>query len=248
MQSRLEATGQQSAFTSLIEYKYTEESVFKEFIFMEKIYFALVDTPGLFASMIRNTIGISYVHVAIGLDADLKEAYSIGRRNPFIPVVAGFEQEHLAAIYSAFPTARYKVVSLECTGWQKAAIAAQLEECFENRFRYHYCVLGLPFLLMNIPFYQKRHYTCSSFIARLLADNGIDLFGKHFSLVTPRDFYELPQTEFVYEGTLEGFLSKEPDGYDFSQWESLYESKKHLQHRPVFGINVPHFLYNLSRK
>ena len=95
MQSRLEATGQQSAFTSLIEYKYTEESVFKEFIFMEKIYFALVDTPGLFASMIRKTIGISYVHVAIGLDADLKEAYSIGRRNPFIPVVAGLNRSIL---------------------------------------------------------------------------------------------------------------------------------------------------------
>ncbi len=210
---------------------------------MEKIYLALVDTPGLFASMIRKTIGIPYVHVAIGLDPGLKEAYSIGRRNPFIPLIAGFEQEYLA-----FPTARYKVVSLECTGWQKAAIAAQLEECYDNRFRYHYCVLGLPFLLMNVPFYQKQHYTCSSFIARLLAENGIELFEKHFSLVTPRDFYELPQTELVYEGTLTNFLAADPDGYDVSQWENLYESKKYLQHRPLFGIDVPHFLYNLSRK
>ncbi len=215
---------------------------------MEKIYLALVDTPGLFASMIRKTIGIPYVHVAIGLDPGLKEAYSIGRRNPFIPLIAGFEQEYLPSICSAFPTARYKVVSLECTGWQKAAIAAQLEECYDNRFRYHYCVLGLPFLLMNVPFYQKQHYTCSSFIARLLAENGIELFEKHFSLVTPRDFYELPQTELVYEGTLTNFLAADPDGYDVSQWENLYESKKYLQHRPLFGIDVPHFLYNLSRK
>ena len=215
---------------------------------MEKIYFALVDTPGLFASMIRKTIGISYVHVAIGLDPELTQAYSIGRRNPFVPVIAGFEREWLPTIQRAFPSAKYKVVSLECTGWQKAAIAAQLEDCYQNRFRYHYCVLGLPFLLLDIPFYQKRHYTCSSFIARLLADNGIALFEKHFSLVTPRDFYELPQTELIYEGTLADFLYRKPDGYDFTQWETLYEPKKYLQHRPVFGIDVPHLLYNFSRK
>lgn len=215
---------------------------------MEKLYLALVDTPGFFASLIRRTIGISYVHVAVGLDPGLKEAYSIGRRNPFVPVIAGFERERLPDIYGAFPTARYKIVSLPCTGWQKAAIAAQLEECYENRFRYHYCVLGLPFLLLGIPFYQKRHYTCSSFLARLLAENGIELFEKHFSLVTPRDFYELPQTEPVYEGTLADFLAAEPDGYDLSQWESFYEPKESLQRRPLFGIDVCHLLYNFSRK
>lgn len=192
---------------------------------MEKIYFALVDTPGFFASLIRRTIGISYVHVAIGLDPALRWGYSIGRRHPSVPILAGFEQEQLPAIHRAFPTARYKIVSLECAPWQKAAIAAQLEECYNSRYKYHYCVLGLPFLLMNIPFYQKRHYTCSSFVARLLSENGIELFDKHFSLVTPRDFYELPQTELVYEGTLADFLQRNRNvQYEFSRWETLYES------------------------
>ena len=192
---------------------------------MEKIYFALVDTPGLFASIIRKTIGISYVHVAIGLDPALRWGYSIGRRHPSVPIIAGFEQEQLPAIHRAFPTARYKIVSLECTAWQKAAIAAQLEECYNSRFKYHYCVLGLPFLLMNIPFFQKRHYTCSSFVARLLSENGIELFDKHFSLVTPRDFYELPQTRLVYEGSLADFLQMNRNvQYESSGWETLYES------------------------
>ncbi|MCI8635432.1 MAG: hypothetical protein HFJ05_07505 [Eubacterium sp.] len=192
---------------------------------MEKIYFALVDTPGFFASMIRKTIGISYVHVAIGLDPCLRWSYSIGRRHPSVPILAGFEQERLPAIHKAFPTARYKIVSLECEAWQKAAIAAKLEECYNSRYKYHYCILGLPFLLMNLPFYQKNHYTCSSFVARLLAENGINLFDKHFSLVTPRDFYELPQTKFVYEGSLAGFLEMNRKvHYGSSQWETLYES------------------------
>ncbi len=60
-------------------------------------------------------------------------------------------------------------------------------------------------ILLNIPFYQKNHYTCSSFTANLLQENGIKLFDKHFSLVTPRDFYELEQTKVVYEGTLHSF-------------------------------------------
>jgi len=104
-----------------------------------------------------------------------------------------------------FPTARYRIVSIECTSEQKQNIANQLKECFEQRFHYHYCVLGLPMLLCNIPFYQKNHYTCSSFVANILENNGIELFDKHFSLVTPRDFYELENTEVVYEGSLHKF-------------------------------------------
>lgn len=192
---------------------------------MEKIYLALVDTPGFFASLIRKTIGISYVHVVIGLDRNLEQAYSVGRRNPFIPLIAGFEQEQLPMISRAFPTAKYRIVSLECTSWQKAAIAAQLEECYEQRFRYHYCILGLPFLLLNIPFYQNRHFTCSSFIAKLLADHGLPLFQKHFSLVTPRDFYELPQTKIIYEGSLETFLQLSyHNTHKTTHWGTVYES------------------------
>ena len=49
---------------------------------MDKIYLALVDTPGLFASIIRRVIGIDYIHVVLSMDAELNEAYSVGRRNP----------------------------------------------------------------------------------------------------------------------------------------------------------------------
>lgn len=172
---------------------------------MEQIYFALVDTPGFFASVIRKVTGINYIHVVLSMDEELQEAYSVGRRNPAIPILAGFEKEDTQKIEKVFPTARYKIVSLECTGEQKAELARQLRECYEKRFQYHYCVLGLPMILLNIPFYQKNHYTCSSFTANILQENGIELFDKHFSLVTPRDFYELEQTHTIYEGTLSKF-------------------------------------------
>lgn len=172
---------------------------------MAQIYFALVDTPGLFASIIRKVTGVDYIHVVLSMDEELQEAYSVGRRHPAVPILAGFEKEDTEKIERVFPTARYKVVSLECTESQKEQIASRLQECFAKRYQYHYCVLGLPMILLNKPFYQKNHYTCSSFTANILQENGIALFEKHFSLVTPRDFYELEQTRTVYEGTLRKF-------------------------------------------
>lgn len=124
---------------------------------MEKIYIALVSTPGIFASLIRKVTKSEYIHVVLSMDSGLQEAYSVGRRNPFVPLIAGFERENAYQIEQAFPTARYRVTSLECTKEQKQQIKEQLEECYRKRLHYHYCILGLPFILCNKPFYQKNH-------------------------------------------------------------------------------------------
>lgn len=179
---------------------------------MERIYIALVDTPGLFAGLIRLVTKINYVHVVIAMDEELKEAYSVGRRNPFIPLFAGFEREKAEQIIKKFPTARYRISSLSCSLEQKQQIHRQLLQCYHDRFRYHYCIIGLPFLLLGRPFYQKGHYTCSSFTARLLEEHGISLFSKHFSLVTPRDFYELDDMDVCFEGLLSERYEIDADG------------------------------------
>lgn len=149
---------------------------------MAHIYIAFVDTPGFFAGIIRRTIKQKYIHVAVGLDPYLEEAYSIGRRHPSIPLIAGFEKEDKRKILRAFPDADYMICSVECTPEQKAYIARELGKAMKRRFRYHYAVLGLPFILLNKPFYQKNHYTCSSYIARILSEAGICRWDKHFRL------------------------------------------------------------------
>ena len=174
---------------------------------MAKIYIAFVDTPGLFAGIIRRVIRRKYIHVALSLDPFLEEAYSIGRRHPAVPLIAGFEKEDKHRILRAFPEADYMVCSIECTAEQKRYIERELNEAMAKRFRYHYTILGLPFILLNIPFYQKNHYTCSSYIARLLEDAGVCRWGKHFSLVTPGDFYEVyGEKEKIFEGSLNEFV------------------------------------------
>lgn len=169
---------------------------------MSNIYLAFVDTPGIFASLIRCVLKQKYIHVVISLDAGLNEAYSFGRRNPFIPLISGFEKEDKRKILRAFPSADYMVCELECTEEQKDSIRSTLRRDMEQRYQYHYAVASLPFILLGRAFYQKNHYTCSSYIARLLAENGIRISPKHFSLVTPKDFYEYPNKQILFEGSL----------------------------------------------
>lgn len=174
---------------------------------MERIYIALVDTPGLFAYLIRRFLGQKYIHVVLSMDAELEEAYSFGRRNPRIPLSAGFEKEDKGKVLRAFPTADYMVCELTCSEEQKKNIREQLRRDYTRRWHFHYAVLGLPFIVWGIPFYQKRHYTCSSYIARLLRENGICISEKHFSLVTPKDFYLYENKRILFEGSLAEFAA-----------------------------------------
>ena len=192
---------------------------------MAQIYIAFVDTPGFFAGIIRRTIKQKYIHVALGLDPFLEEAYSIGRRHPAIPLIAGFEKEDKGKILRAFPDADYMVCSIECTEEQKDYIERTLREAMKRRFCYHYAVLGLPFILLNKPFYQKNHYTCSSYIASLLEDAGVCIWDRHFSLVTPRDFFEYKDKQKIFEGSLKELTDMVGKTPDFTRLPAFHLAK-----------------------
>lgn len=174
---------------------------------MAEIYIALIDTPGIFAFMIRHYLKQKYIHVAVSVDGRLDEAYSVGRRSPFVPVIAGFEREEKEKIVRAFPDAEYKIYRLSVTDGQKERLKNRLRDDYGRRFSIHYAVLGLPFLVCGKKFYHENHYTCSSYLAKILEDDGIRLFDKHFSLVTPKDFYECPMLLPVFEGRLDALIA-----------------------------------------
>ena len=199
---------------------------------MAELYIALVDTPGLFAAVIRRVIRQRYIHVAIGLDPQMDEAYSIGRRHPAVPLIAGFEKEEKEKILRVFPSASYMICSIECTEEQKRFVEDRLRAAMEERFRYHYAVAGLPFILCQIPFYQKNHYTCSSYIAKLLEEAGICRWGKHFSLVTPRDFMEFEKKTKIFEGSLRELVRPKQRGYAAGK-ALLHQSEQFLGDMPA---------------
>ena len=101
---------------------------------MAQLYIAFVDTPGLFAGIIRRVLKQKYIHVALSLDPRLEEAYSIGRRHPSVPLIAGFEKEDKRKILKAFPGADYMIYSLECTAEQKEYVEERLQEAMRKRF------------------------------------------------------------------------------------------------------------------
>lgn len=189
---------------------------------MAQIYIGLVDTPGIFAYIIRRFLKQKYIHVVISMDENMEEAYSFGRRNPFIPFFAGFTKEDKKKIFRAFPTADYMVYELECEETQKENIRQTLYYDMARRRSRHYAVIGLIFIVCGIPFYQKNHYTCSSYIAKLLEDNGIIIAKKHFSLVTPKDFYEYPDKNIIFEGSLSEITERDSI-WSFEPPEVMYE-------------------------
>ncbi len=195
---------------------------------MAHIYLAFVDTPGIFASLIRCFLKQKYIHVVISLDPDLNEAYSFGRRNPSVPLIAGFEKEDKRKILRAFPSADYMVCEVECTRQQKEQIRQKLLMDMEMRYQYHYAVLSLPFIALGNAFYQENHYTCSSYIARLLGECGISIAPKHFSLVTPKDFYEFPDKKVVFEGALSEIVERDKN-FDYCVEDTEYG--RHGKHR-----------------
>lgn len=178
---------------------------------MEHIYIAMVDTPGVFAAVIRGFLKQKYIHVVIGMDAGLEEAYSFGRRDPRVPLFAGFEREDKRKILKAFPNADYMVCELDCSREQKEGIRERLRQDYRRRYRTHYAIPGLLFIAAGRPFYLRDQYTCSSYIARVLQENRIRISEKHFSLVTPKDFFLYPDKRVIFEGSLAEFVGVKPE-------------------------------------
>lgn len=189
---------------------------------MTHIYIALVDTPGFFAGLIRLFLKQRYVHVVLAADAELAEGYSVGRRNPAVPLLAGFEKEEKTKILHTFPGAYYRICELACTCEQKKNIMEKLKEDYRRRFHIHYAVAALPFVVLGIPFYIKDQYTCSSYIAKILQENGICISDKHFSVVTPKDFYEYEGMRMIFEGELSE-ITAEGRGYRGIKGAAVYE-------------------------
>lgn len=180
---------------------------------MEFIYLAFVDTPGIFSALLHRYLKQKYIHVVLSMDPYLDEAYSFGRRNPAIPLLAGFEKEDKGKIWRVFPDAGYQICRVACSMEQKQWLKRTLSRDYGRRFRLHYAVAALPFIAMGISCPLPGQFTCSSYVAKLLSEAGIWDFGKNYSLVTPKDFLEHGGRKVIFEGKLSEFLQKnEPAG------------------------------------
>ena len=81
---------------------------------MSKVYIVLTYTGTILSKLVRGYTRKEYAHVSLALDKELKEMYSFGRLNPYIPFIGGFVHESVDhGTFKRFYKTKTKIYSLE---------------------------------------------------------------------------------------------------------------------------------------
>jgi len=158
-----------------------------------------------FSRVLRAATQKKYTHVSISLDKELNELYSFGRRNQYLPFIAGFVKEHPdKGVFRKFPT-ECLIYEIEITDGEYSHLKDLLAVFMEDYRHYRYNFVALLLMSMNIPYNCKSHFVCSQFVAYLLTKSNVVDFNKAYSLVRPEDFYNIRFKHEIYEGLLRDY-------------------------------------------
>ncbi|WP_414838973.1 hypothetical protein [Carnobacterium sp. TMP28] len=170
-----------------------------------KIYLVLTDTNTILSKTIKFYTKAEYNHASLALDSSLTDMYSFGRKRPNNPFIAGFIQEDLTREY--FIRAQCKILSCDVTPDQYTLLTNLIGYYEQTKNLYHYNLMGLVTLALNIDFVRDDVFFCSQFVATLLSDSKIYDFQKEMHFITPQDLEVLPIFESIYTGSLYGYLA-----------------------------------------
>ncbi len=180
---------------------------------MRSIYIVLTATGTLFSKCIGLYTKARYNHVSLCIDSDINEFYSFGRKIRWFPLYGGFVTEHKdSGLFKAFGNTMCSIYKLDIDDYKFYLLEHNIKLFIRNRRRYGYNLLGLFGVMLNIPMKRKNKFFCTQFVATMLQSNGIYDFGKDLSLVTPHDFYDIPDIVMVYEGRLSELGLSLPSG------------------------------------
>lgn len=170
---------------------------------MKKLYILTTYTGTTLSYLIRKITNVPYAHVSLGLDKELTQVYSFGRRHQSNPIFAGFVREYIdAGLYKNKVNTECRVYSIEVTEEQYEDMLFVLSKFIDNRKKYKYDALALFGLLKENPRDHEYRYVCSQFVAYVLDFVGVNIFDKHYRLITPMDFYINEHLNLEYEGLL----------------------------------------------
>ncbi len=170
---------------------------------MKSLYIVLTATGTLFSRCIGLYTKARYNHVSLCLDSNIHEFYSFGRKIIWFPLYGGFVVEHTdSGMYKAFGNTMCAIYRLDIEDNKFERLEQTVSQFIKNKKMYGYNILGLLGVIMNRPMKRRNKFFCTQFVATMLSENGIFDFGKDMSLVTPQDFYEIPDLIPVYEGKL----------------------------------------------
>jgi hypothetical protein len=167
------------------------------------VYILLTDTGTFFTKSIKKYTKAPYNHASIAFDAELKDMYSFGRKNPNNPINGGFVKEDIfTGTYSKYPNTTCVIYKMAVTERDVVKMKRILNVFIKNKKKFLYNLLGVLGVSVNEPIEFSNSYFCSQFVAEVLARSGIKLWNKLPALVTPDDFRGHEKLQLVYEGKL----------------------------------------------
>ncbi len=174
----------------------------------KKVYIIMSYTGSIFSKFLRIVLKNKFVHVSIGLDKQLQNVYSFGRKRPRTMFPGGFVKEDINKISHIFKNAECQIFELEITEEQYKILKREIRKFTENEKKYGYNIFGLIPLNFNIRFERKNHFVCSQFVGRILQEAGIYNQDKNYSLIKPNDISKIYGLNKVYEGKMTYLIDK----------------------------------------
>ena len=170
---------------------------------MKYIYILQTHTGTIPSIIIKLFTRYKYSHVLISLDDSFKKMYSFGRKQLFNPLNGGLIIEDIdGKFFTYFNKTKCRIYKLTVSDKQYNKLANILNNFEQNLDDYKYDFLGIIFKCFYLPIRRKKHYVCSQFVAEVLKEAEIYNFNKPTSLVTPKDFETITNTENIYSGLL----------------------------------------------
>lgn len=170
---------------------------------MKDIYILQMHTGTLPSIIIKLFTRYKYSHVLLSLDSSLSKMYSFGRKQLFNPLNAGLVIENIDGdFFQHFKKTKCRIYKLTISDEQFKKLENILNNFEQNINDYKYDIIGLIFKCFSVPIKREKHYVCSQFVAEVLSKANICNFDKPTSLVKPKDFESISNTQKVYSGLL----------------------------------------------
>lgn len=177
------------------------------------IYIVLSNSGTIPGTVIQKLTHFPYCHAMLALTADCRELYSFGRRSLHNFLDGGFVIEQRdGRFFSYFSETRCRVLALEVTQEQYAALQRELAVFRDNAQEYKYDFIGCCLRYFRLKKTFDHRYTCSHFVAEILQRSGICRFPKGTMLVRPGDFMAVSGVRVIYEGKLIDRATKAQNG------------------------------------
>ncbi|WP_249869390.1 hypothetical protein [Oceanobacillus saliphilus] len=176
------------------------------------IYFLFTDTGSYLSKAINLYTKKSLNHVSIGFDAQLKELYSFGRKQPRNPFIGGFIKEDIQSEF--LKKSSCEIYSYTVSTEDYKSIINNIQEIEARKNYYKYNFIGLFGVMLDIEINRKSALFCSQFVATVLRDLDKLKFEKPPCFMTPADIRNYPGMQLVYQGILENYQKQQQNGIE----------------------------------